>query len=401
MTRLRFALMAVFAGALALATTSAGVPLTFPPAEANDPAPLTVHEWGTFTSIAGEDGQAVQWYPLTGPGDLPCFVERLRIGIKPSLAGTVRMETPVLYFYATQNTRVDVTVGFRKGFVTEWFPRASVTPSTVSTVDIRRPDLESRIVWTDVLVSPQSEAKFPTNEGDSHYYAARATSAAPLSVGAQREKFLFYRGVGNFAPPLAAIAGGDGTVDISNPAGDSIGHVILFERRGARIGYRLGYASGSRLTLREPELETRAVAALRRELLQILTAEGLYPDEAAAMLETWRDSWFEEGVRLFYVASRRVVDSILPLEIRPVPADIARVFVGRLELVTPHILQEVRTAVLSGDRAAFRKYGRFMEPIASRLLAASDPSERSLLKGRLDAAYAAFYAWAAAGIVCH
>src|SRR5204862_876134 len=31
---------------------------------------LTAHEWGTFTSIAGRVGQAVEWSPLTGSTDL-------------------------------------------------------------------------------------------------------------------------------------------------------------------------------------------------------------------------------------------------------------------------------------------------------------------------------------------
>ena len=35
---------------------------------------LTAHEWGTFTSIAGRNGQAVRWVPLNG-SDLPRFVE--------------------------------------------------------------------------------------------------------------------------------------------------------------------------------------------------------------------------------------------------------------------------------------------------------------------------------------
>src|SRR5208282_15684 len=61
---------------------------------------LTAHEWGTFTSIAGSDGQAVEWSPLTGSTDLPAFVEHFRDpGFKLGLRGTVRMETPVLYFY--------------------------------------------------------------------------------------------------------------------------------------------------------------------------------------------------------------------------------------------------------------------------------------------------------------
>jgi hypothetical protein len=34
-----------------------------------------VHEWGTFTSVAAEDGTAVEWVPQQGPRDLPCFVE--------------------------------------------------------------------------------------------------------------------------------------------------------------------------------------------------------------------------------------------------------------------------------------------------------------------------------------
>src|SRR5262245_29539267 len=70
---------------------------------------LTVHEWGTFTSVAGREGTAVEWMPAGGPTDLPCFVNLSGAGPKglaPFAQGgrtnraTVRMETPVLYFYA-------------------------------------------------------------------------------------------------------------------------------------------------------------------------------------------------------------------------------------------------------------------------------------------------------------
>ncbi len=54
---------------------------------ANDPAPVTAHEWGTFTSIAGADGTAVMWRPLHGPQDLPCFVDRVRFAVKHDLSG--------------------------------------------------------------------------------------------------------------------------------------------------------------------------------------------------------------------------------------------------------------------------------------------------------------------------
>jgi hypothetical protein len=38
------------------------------------PNDLVVHEWGTFTSIAGRNGTAVDWRPLDGASDLPKFV---------------------------------------------------------------------------------------------------------------------------------------------------------------------------------------------------------------------------------------------------------------------------------------------------------------------------------------
>src|SRR5258708_14050037 len=31
---------------------------------------LVAHEWGTFTSVAGQDGGPVRWAPLSGPSDL-------------------------------------------------------------------------------------------------------------------------------------------------------------------------------------------------------------------------------------------------------------------------------------------------------------------------------------------
>ena len=38
---------------------------------------------------------------------------------------TVRMETPVLYFYSARKTTVSVAVDFPKGLITEWYPHAS------------------------------------------------------------------------------------------------------------------------------------------------------------------------------------------------------------------------------------------------------------------------------------
>src|SRR5712691_8540332 len=337
----------------------------------SDPGPLIVHEWGTFTSIAGADGTAVEWLPLAGPADLPCFVETSRFNVKGSLWGTVRMETPVLYFYAARETTVNVHVRFRQGVITEWFPRAAVAPGNGS---------ESTIAWRNVKVSPGAVEDFPVEHGASHYYSARRTDAAPLQSGSAKEKFLFYRGVGRFALPIAATVAGDGTVAVRNPGGQLTGDVILFENVRGRIAYEVRRASSGYATVdrrvadQEPALE----------LESMLLANGLYREEATAMIETWRDSWFEEGTRLFYIVPRPAIETILPLEIDPMPAAVARVFVGRMELVTPARKQEVKDALLSNHLVTLGSYGRFLQAIGRRIVTESVPGERALLERRLQ-----------------
>jgi hypothetical protein len=331
---------------------------------------LVVHEWGTFTSIAGPDGQAVQWRPLTGPSDLPCFVTVLSpnsikapVGGLPVLKTTVRMETPVLYFYSTSEQTVRATVRFPQGLISEWYPQATQRPGTLSPTDPTNFNTLERIQWNDVRITPGARENFPTEPDGSHYYAARETDAAPLSVSGQQEKFLFYRGIANFRPPLSATIERDGRVAVAQSAGTGIDTFILFERRAGRIGYRVAHADGKSIVLDRPALVDN-VESLRERLRGILVGESLYPREAAAMVETWRDSWFEEGARLFYVFPRSAVDAILPLQIEPAPATVKRVFVGRMEIVTPEIESEVAEAIRTGNQTVLRKYGRFLEPIS-------------------------------------
>lgn len=364
-------------------------------------AGLTVHEWGTFTSIAGSDGQAVEWSPLTGSTDLPGFVEHFRTPeFKPGLRGTVRMETPVLYFYDSREESVSVKVNFAKGLITEWYPRASRVGPSANPAEwsLFQGNSDGSIAWDAVTISPSLRAEFPRQPGDSHYYAARMTSATPLRVktpaGEQQEKFLFYRGVSTFRVPVSAKLTADGKVQIENTAEEEIGNTILFERRGDRVGYRISGAVAKETVLEQPEL-TGNVHDLGRELVGMLVAQGLYVDEAQAMVETWRDSWFEEGSRLIYLVPEKFVNGILPLSIHPAPAQIARVFVGRLELVTPATEKAVDVAFASNDKVTLEKYGRFLEPILQTMVAKdSSHSHGQKLNAYLNAVCSAQFAQA-------
>lgn len=387
----------VFAGLLLF---SPGVFADHAKAKQVPESPLIAHEWGTFTSIAGPDGKAMEWLPLTGSTDLPSFVEHLGdVHFKGGLRGVTRMETPVLYFYSPRETSASVHVSFSNGLLTEWYPHASVSSVDEDKImSLYDPRVKGGITWKSVRIQPGVAADFPSDSSQNHYYAARQTSAAPLTVdttaGPQRERFLFYRGASAVAPPLTATISPNGTVSLQNDFSQAIPSAILFERRGAGIGYRIIGPLTDQASLTLPATLDGSPDALFSDLAGMLVSQGLYPDEAHAMLETWRNSWFEEGSRIIYIVPQPFVESILPLRISPAPASTVRVFVGRLELVTPATQQAVEAAFASGDRAALARYARFLEPILRTMLSESsqDPVRMERLESYLQTVYEDLYA---------
>jgi hypothetical protein len=386
-----------------LALSLAALPILFhAQTPSSDPA-LTAHEWGTFTSIAGNDGRAAYWLPLTGSTDLPTFVEHFQTpDFKGGLRGTVRMETPVLYFYTNRTTTLSVHVSFSQGLITEWYPHANrVEPVGLQTRtrmisylndwsrSQKQPD--SSISWDSVTLEPGSSAALLREDSTNHYYAARQTSSTPLRIktqaGDQAEKFLFYRGVASFSVPMSVKLTQGEKIVAQNLTTLEIPAMLLFERRGDKIGFRIADASAAQPTLDLPELNAN-MDSLKLAVEDMLIAQGLYQDEAQAMFETWRDSWFEEGSRLLYIVPRPFVDSVLPLSINPAPAKTVRVFVGRLELVTPATQRAVEQAFATHDHATLSRYNRFLVPILESMIASEKNSaKKAQLSEYLNDAY--------------
>ena len=325
--------------------------------KATQPAGVVAHEWGTFTSVAKADGAPVTWATLAGSGDLPCFVSGLG-PTKGELAGLVRMETPVLYFYSAHPATLSVHVSFPHGWVTEWYPKARVASDG--------PFVNGKIGWDTVEVVPGANPEFPVTKGPSRYFAARNTDAAPLRVGDQQEKFLFYRGVGGFQVPVRPKYLSDGKLEIRNAGPDPIPLAIVFENRARKIGYRVAGKIVDSVTV-DPPAMTGDLQQLRQTLVRQLAEFGLHQKEAEAMIETWRDSWFEEGARVLYIYPQQQVDALLPLSIEPKPTSTTRVFVGRAEVLSPWTRDTIQAAMTADDVPALKQFGRFLEPFLKQM----------------------------------
>ena len=125
---------------------------------------LVVHEWGTYTSLQGSNGIALEGLhheeeivpdfvygrdqfstANNGSGSKPscggmrCKRFETALASNTPLAVTQKLETPVLYFYGDTSSRVNVDVGFPGGVISQWYPKASnFSPKVGSLTEIGR-----------------------------------------------------------------------------------------------------------------------------------------------------------------------------------------------------------------------------------------------------------------------
>jgi hypothetical protein len=383
------------------------------------PAPLVVHEWGTFTSAQNPRGDVLDGMHHEEES-LPPFVyqmddaravdlQMLRTkGLARSVRGvTVKMETPVTYFYSGFPALVRARVELKHGLLSQWYPFARVSEKGTGNgqayergeneerawVDFRTVE-SGALEWDVELLAPGlGDEAFPKTEPDAQWNAARipganrvrALVAAEGDAPAREETegFLFYRGLARFALPITARTGEGAHVRLENTSavGDVLTHLWVLHARDGRadVAYFPRLEPGQRVEFELPlteasparnEIEPKLALGLEGSLVN----SGLTRDEAHAMVETWRKSYFRtDGLRVLYVLPQRFTDEVLPLSIEPRPRECVRVLVGRLEIVTPEVEREVEQGLhdfAHGNDAQrqlawkrISKHERLLEPI--------------------------------------
>ena len=338
--------------------------------------PLIVHEWGTFTSLQNERGESLGGINVDDE-PLPDFVHNLDayrplrpysvpnydMKAAPPRHPLVRMrlETPVIYFYPPPQQEtpltLDVRVRFRGGWLTQYYPLAEPNAPGLRNGQFNFGDLNTETVGSLTWRNLQVGANGHGPETDSPVWVApREVSAATVTAESKEsEKYLFYRGIGGFSAPIAAISDLESNrltlnsnfADHLRGSQREIGPFWLVHvRTDGSCAFRKAEAmplvvhQGQRLTemplqFGEDEFDGGNLHRLCAELHVALTRAGLYDAEATAMIETWRRAYFRTaGLRLFFVVPQAWTDEQLPLEIST-PAELRRVMVARIELISP------------------------------------------------------------------
>jgi hypothetical protein len=394
-----------------------------------------VHEWGTDTIVVGSDG-SLQRGLQHEEEDLPSFVyDRIKagtlIGSNPSPSVTIKMETPVTYFYSPTPVLVNVRVEFPKGVLTQWYPGVTKFLPPVAAADsVTYPGVPAALMdpaldpsfpfisemcrikhgtlsgglldWGNFSVQARGvapEKPLPSAPLEQFGWSyARAVDANLLEMpSGESERFLFYRGLGEFDLPVKIEAEAAGKVKLSNSYSEAVGQVFLLNvdhDHGAFSEHSAGIAQGAILEATVPSLAgapavDEYATQLSDAVTEALDATGLYHDEAVAMVNTWRRQWFRTpGVRALYLVPQSWTEQSIPLTVSPKPDATLRVMLIRVELISKEQESADVSALAAFDTDAasaaayFSALGRFAEPRLRRALqlSASVAGEQYLSK---------------------
>jgi hypothetical protein len=335
---------------------------------------LVIHEWGTFTSLQDEAGQSIGGIN-TDDEPVPRFVHRLGhlLLLQPTEIPTIffqgaprchpdvtmRLETPVTYFHLPEGggkvENLTVSVDFRGGWLTEFYPNAEAKADGIERRSTHfgplRSATMSSLTWSNLSVG----GNWSGLETKDHVWTApREVRAASVRTAAgEAEKFLFYRGVAHIEAPITVTQNaharelelrGRWPTQIPGDA-PAVKFLWLADIKPDRkVAFRVlpwltlepkehAMKVSSDFSAREYSAEN--IGKLRASLHATLLAEGLFADEAQALLNTWELSYFKSpGRRLFFIVPPAWTDFHLPLRVSTAPK-VTRVMVGRIELVTP------------------------------------------------------------------
>jgi hypothetical protein len=230
-----------------------------------------------------------------------------------------------------------------------------------------------RLRWANLQVGVEGEG--PGTDSPVWLAPRRVPAAMVRTPKGETERFLFYRGVGRVASPLRVSRDASGenlllTAQFPALADGAESQAVvprmwLVDIRddgtsAFRVlsGFSAAYGDDERVVgttasqFDDADFAPEHIAELAGSMRRALVADGLYPAEADALLETWRASYFESaGLRLLYLLPRAWIDQVLPLE-ASVDADVVRTMVGRVEIVTPSQREKLRQIAAGPASAA-------------------------------------------------
>lgn len=320
-------------------------------------APLTVHQFGTFSFLQDRDGREIGGLNVDDE-PTPLFVKRIGDGAvrklnerpvrwlqryvpcRPSVTSRLEGMLTYLHFDESVPTKQAVESEIKGGWFTEYFPAATEVEASGFPDQLTERTM-GKLNWDEVQSGAGDTVEAVKDKVWNNF---RRASSTPISASGVKEHFLFASAIGQMKPPIRIEEQSGGALLVVRSTIDEslVGKrawLVSVDGDGA-LAYNSVTGdknSVKELTLRgmflTSDYRTNNLPKVRREIELELIASGLSEIEAATMLDAWEFSYFRSpGRRLFVIASPDWINKVLPMTFNP-PVNLTRVFIGRIELI--------------------------------------------------------------------
>lgn len=303
---------------------------------------LIVHEWGIFTSLHSSTGERLSGLHLDeGEGKFPTHtLPPLQKAPQNALS---KIESG-LYLYSTTVPKVSIDIGFPNGIMHQWYPQRNGGESWSSSQEINfSKEYNGLISWDNILLLPADNSEAFSKELGT-WQAFRNTKSNKLKAKDEVEKFLFYNAVGKLDVLLSFQFKSDKELLIENKSDKNIPYLFVYEKNddGGNVWWTGSLDKKGSKTCTTTISSISYVNAKAEEFGKALIKEGLYSEEAEAILKSFEHNWLKKnGFRVFYIFPKEDMDDILPTNISPRATDYQRVFIGKCEILMPGFEQQI------------------------------------------------------------
>lgn len=352
------------------------------------PSALTVHEWGTLSSVVASDGTFLEGCQHEEIGTAN-FIHSLEeqnpdMGIGPMTQGfpgtwvrdsgevrklynapiTQRFDGSFLNFYQEENlknTQATIEVHFPYGSFSQWYPQNHAADEDLS--------LDSGyLYWNVELLDEEKGGKLKTPVPPS-WKALRESSSNPLESNPdgeiESEAFLHYRGLGNFKIPISLTADREHLYIHNQNEVQAFSKILILNYDPSTQSGNLRRLStlkpGEKVSLKRNSIASYAAphSLYLEEAHRILKKDFLHElsqEEANAMLQNIQDSYLlSPGLRVLYVLPKEWLETFVELRINPEPQKTTRVLLGRIEIFLPEEEEALMEKIKNGYYSLFNQ----------------------------------------------
>jgi len=294
---------------------------------------LIVHEWGVLgvglhggSQVVGSTDRYLESLPdyvLRNEEESPTTIIERRL-----MDSTITIYKPVVHFYGKEGQKIEFTIKVGTGYPIVYYPKPALGVTTREVPGAGKLTQAQTMTWKFGL-SKKAPADLVAPPEGHWWNAARKIPSDYVIMddgSAGNDRFVFYEGTTYKSPTVTAKVS-EKVIEVKNSyTAASAPIILIINDNESHSGiYIDSIAAGATVSIPKDKLQLWDEEQVFENCRQQWLACGMTPEEAAGIVECWREELVEKpGFLLISRIPEAIYEEIFPLTMSPKPTELKR-----------------------------------------------------------------------------